>query len=609
MTRVSAPAVQAHHREVAPRPGSRRAAATLRDRLVPPLPSRGWAGWWGPLAVALIGGILRFADLGRPRAIVFDETYYLKDALSLLRFGYERQAIDKANEIILASNGDWRTLDVFKDSAAFVVHPPFGKWTIAVGEWLFGVTPFGWRFSVALLGTLSILMIARIARRLTRSDLIGTLAGLLLALDGVHLVMSRTAVLDNVLMFWVLAAFGCLLLDRDRTRSRLTGLVDRFGLASVSTTYGPSMGWRPWRWAAGISLGLACGVKWSGIWFVAAFGILAVLWDVAARRAVGVRRPWAGMLLRDGAPAVLMIVGSAVVVYVATWFGWFRSTDAWGRNWADEQPSLVPASLRSLWHYHGEAWNFHNNLRSPHSYQSSAFGWLVQARPTSFFYESYDRGQNGCTADKCAAEVLALGNPIIWWAGLVALLHQTWRWAARRDWRSGAVLAGVLAGWAPWLFWPDRTIFTFYTVAFVPFIAVALAMSLGSMVGPRAAGVDLAAAGRRVGWPAVRRTPVPVLDDGLVEPGAAADPIDGYADEPATDQVGALVPAASPADEEGAPRHGRPRSSNRRFYGAIAAGAVVLAVVVAAWWFYPVWTGVTLPYDLWRFRMWFPTWV
>ena len=75
-----------------------------------------------------------------------------------------------------------RAIDVFKDDPSFVVHPPFGKWVIAGGEWLFGVTPFGWRFAVAVLGTLSILMAARIARRLTRSDLVGTVTGLLVAL-------------------------------------------------------------------------------------------------------------------------------------------------------------------------------------------------------------------------------------------------------------------------------------------------------------------------------------------------------------------------------------------------------------------------------------------
>lgn len=201
------------------------------------MPAGGLWGWIGPFVVMVIGGLLRLINLGQPHAIAFDETYYPKDALSLLRFGYERGMVDKANDILLQSDGNWRTLEIFKTDPAFVVHPPLGKWTIALGEYVFGATPFGWRIAVAVLGTLSILMVARITRRLTRSNLIGTLAGFLLALDGMHLVMSRTGLLDMVLMFWILASFGLLLIDRDRTRHRLAGLAARDGLASLSTQW------------------------------------------------------------------------------------------------------------------------------------------------------------------------------------------------------------------------------------------------------------------------------------------------------------------------------------------------------------------------------------
>ena len=38
-------------------------------------------------------------------------------------------------------------------------------------------------------------------------------------------------------------------------------------------------------------------------------------------------------------------------------------------------------------------------------------------------------------------------------------------------------------------------------------------------------------------------------------------------------------------------------------------GLIVLAMVIAAWWFYPIWTGEAIPYDSWRMRMWFSTWI
>jgi len=84
--------------------------------------------------------------------------------------------------------------------------------------------------------------------------------------------------------------------------------------------------------------------------------------------------------------------------------------------------------------------------------------------------------------------VLGLGNPVFWWGAIFALLAMLWLLISRRDWRAGAVLLSVAAGWFPW-FWyadhSDRTMFSFYSVAFVPFLAMAVAMTLGRILGPR----------------------------------------------------------------------------------------------------------------------------
>ncbi len=79
--------------------------------------------------------------------------------------------------------------------------------------------------------------------------------------------------------------------------------------------------------------------------------------------------------------------------------------------------------------------------------------------------------------------MLALGNPIIWWAGVLAIGHNAWRAVAGRDWRSQALLVGYLAGWLPWMVFHSRTIFTFYAIVMVPFLAGMLAISLASLAG------------------------------------------------------------------------------------------------------------------------------
>ena len=462
-----------------------RSVATLAARLSPPMPSSGWRGWAGPIVVTVIAGILRLWNLGYPHAINFDETYYPKDALSMLRFGVERVMVDKANDILLASDGNWRTLAIFKPEGAFVVHPPLGKWTIAVGEFFFGGTPFGWRVAVAVLGTLAVLVTARIVRRMTRSDLIGTLAGLLLALEGQHLVVSRTGLLDLTLSFWILIAFACIVMDRDRMRRHLARLSETMPANALAAGDGPPLGIRWWRIAAIAALALACATKWSAAWYVVAFLLLSLVWDVGARRTIGVAHPWRATLIRSVPSTAVLAIVIIIGLYLLSWTGWFLSDTGWGRNWAATQgPSIVPSALRSLWHYHAEAWHFHVNLDSPHAYKSNPLSWPFQTRPTSFYWKSITDGSEGCTTNNCAAEVVALGNPIIWWAGIVAMIHQLWRWITLRDWRSGAVIVGIAAGWFPWFLYLDRTIFTFYTVVYAPYLCMALAMSMGALLGP-----------------------------------------------------------------------------------------------------------------------------
>jgi dolichyl-phosphate-mannose--protein O-mannosyl transferase len=442
------------------------------------MPRGGWRGWLGPVGAVALAAALRIPNLGRPADFAFDETYYAKDALSLLRFGAEQKMLDDANAIILGSDGNYATVNPFADGPSYVVHPPFGKWVIAAGEYLVGVTPTGWRIGVLVCGLLAVLMLARIVRRLTRSNVWGTVAGALLAVDGLAIVLSRTAVLDNVLMVCALAAFGALLIDRDSVRRRV-------GAAIHDPPALPVLN-RPWRWVAAVMLGLACSVKWSGLWFVVVFGLLTVLWDLGLRRRIGAPRPWLTTLVRDAIPTAVVWCSLAVVVYLVTWTGWFLAdpNEAYYRDWAiGAGSSFVPDALRSLWHYHAEAYRFHTSLSSPHSYAANAWGWPVLARPTSFYYSD----TAACGADKCAAEVLALGNPIIWWAAVLALFHQAWRWVGRRDWRSGAVLAAFLAGWAPWLMYQERTVFSFYSIAYLPYMIAALTLSLTVVRGRGAA--------------------------------------------------------------------------------------------------------------------------
>lgn len=508
------------------------------------------SGWLWALGVTALAGFLRLWDLGRPHLLVFDETYYVKQGYSMLVRGYEASWGDDPNARFEA--GD---VSMLGTDPEYVVHPPVGKWMIALGIQLGGgvESSAAWRLAAAVCGTLAVLMITRIARRLFASTALGTVAGLFLALDGQAIVQSRISLLDPFLMFFALAAFGCLLLDREQARRRLAARAAAVLEAGGTLGWGPGLGFRWWRLAAGVLLGLAIGTKWSGMYFLAVFGLLSVLWDATARRSVGVK-PWVrATLVKDAVVAFLVMVPTALATYLASWTGWFLTDNGWNRHWAENNPGQgvlwLPPALRSLFDFHKAMWDFHNGLETPHGYAAGPLGWIVQWRPTSFHYPpdvsglTGDAAQQACGAASCSQAILAVGNPIIWWAGAAAILVALFWLLRYRDWRAGAVLSGLLAGWVPWFAYAHRTIFTFYTVAFVPWVVLTLVYVLGLLVGP-AVGED-----------------------------------------------------------------GTARDVRARRWTIAAVGVFVAVVVAAGLFFYPVWAAFVIPWEQWHIRMWLPTWI
>ena len=433
--------------------------------------------WAGTLAVTVAGGALRFFRLTTPRSLVSDEFYYVPDAYGILRHGAEVNHSPAAPALLLHG----RT-NILASGGEFVAHPPLGKIMIAAGEWMFGLTPFGWRFAAATVGTLAILMTARIARRMTGSALLGCVAGLLLAVDGLEFVMSRTAMLDIFLMFWVLAAFGCLVIDRDQCRARLAA---RPAEADGRAGHPLPRGFRWWRLLAGMCVGLACATKWDALWYIPAFGCLAVAWDAAAMGQAGVNRPARAAVLSASRWLPVNFGLAPAAAYLAAYSGWFASSVGYDRNWAALHGNHVPVWSAVDSFYHDTRAMLQYGIGLMGTPQSPPWSWLTLTKPMTFYYAA----TSVCTGSHCAQEsvqqILAIGTPAIWWVAIPALLACTAWWLTTRDWRAGAVVLCVLAGWLPWIWFAwhgNRIVYFFYALAFDPFLALAITLCLGWLV-------------------------------------------------------------------------------------------------------------------------------
>jgi dolichyl-phosphate-mannose--protein O-mannosyl transferase len=516
-------------------------------------------GWSAAVGITLLAFVLRVWKLGTPREFEFDETYYAKDAWSMLNHGYVREYVGGADNRILEGT----TTGIWKESASMIVHPEAGKWLIALGEKAFGMDPFGWRIASAVVGSLMVLVMCRLARRMTGSTLLGCVAGLLLCFDGMQFVLSRLALLDIFVAFFLLCGVACVVNDRDWFRARMA----RLSPAPVTSDHGwgPVRGllFRPWLVGAGISFGLACGTKWVAVYPMAAFGLLVWAWSWGARRSFGVRWPVLKSAVVDGLPAFVQLVLVGFLVYVATWTGWLVNAHEYeqhlsatqythyngGQDWptrgAEDAEGLgeLEQSLVSLAHYHRDVYMFHTHFLNDadHTYQSQPSGWLLLNRPVGVDADvDIQPGSQGCDApagSDCLRQVILLGTPALWWGGILALVYALLMWVGARDWRAGVAIVGTASTWLPWLQYDDRPIFIFYAVLTLPFIVLAITLALGHLVGRS-------------------RVPTP-----------------------------------------------------RRTTGVVVAGSFVVLVLVNFAWFWPIYTDGLLTHAEWLNRIWFDRWI
>ncbi|MGH2821106.1 MAG: phospholipid carrier-dependent glycosyltransferase [Actinomycetota bacterium] len=391
-------------------------------------------------AVTLFGGALRLLDLGDPPTLVFDETYYARDACWYVQVA----------ETVCGVGADHSE-----------VHPPLGKWLLAGGIRVFGYDPFGWRIAAAIAGTITIALLYLLARRLLDSTLGAALASGLVAIDLLHLVQSRVAMLDVFVPLFGLAAVLFALYDRDRSRPRAPGgpgpgpsVID--GLLD-----------RPWRLAAGAAAGAALASKWAGGLFLVAVLCLVVTWEVAARRNAGEDRPVRRAVAQEGPSVVAWLVIVPLLIYVFTFAGRLHGpsdscSEADG-HWINQ---LVQAQ-RCMY-------RFHSGLEASHPYQSPAWSWPLLKRPVSYYFQTQDDGDY--------MEILATGSPFVWWASLPALgfvvVVAVRNWMRRRGGGrpEGVIVGGFAFVYLPWMVLAGTrsAIFLFYLLPAVPFMCLAL---------------------------------------------------------------------------------------------------------------------------------------
>jgi dolichyl-phosphate-mannose-protein mannosyltransferase len=351
--------------------------------------------WIGITAIFLLSLSLRFWGLARFNGLVFDELYYAK-------FG-----------------NDYLTHTSFFDG-----HPPLGKLIIALGIWISthipfspnevnGLTgrtlsPLNYRWLNAFSGSFIPLLVAGIAYQLSYRRSFALLAGLFTACDGLFIVESRYALINQYIVIFGLLGQLFLLLALANQR--------QFHLYLI---------------LSGIAFGASIGTKWNGLFYLMG---TYLIWMFALAKNKFTK------VTTDNAAATKSTVNNLLPLHNLTRLNIFHIIFYLG---------IIPSVVYSIiWiphlqidrrfgfiEVHRQIFLFHERLggNSPkvHPYCASWYKWPLMTRPIAYFYGTTQslkdplpiEGPPLPPADvKFMYDVHAMGNPFLWWFGVAALL-------------------------------------------------------------------------------------------------------------------------------------------------------------------------------------------
>ena len=299
------------------------------------------------------------------------------------------------------------------------VHPPTAKLLVAIGVGAFGFVPWAWRLAPAFAGTLLAPVFFLLARTALRTERAALLASVLLLLDGVYLVQSRIAMTNIFAVLFQVSTVLFVLRSALRQRLPLLGMT-----------------------LAGISLGLALSTRWTSLFAAAFSGLLLV-----ALRRKRLLRP------REISLTLLAFGLLPLALYGLSYVPWF----------------LQGHALGELWPLQKAIWNYHATLQAEHPYFSSWYTWPLLVRPTWYHWSQ----ENGFVEG-----IVALGNPLLWWASVPLTIWALATGVRRRD---PALLFGGLGFcclYLPWGLSPRTLNYNHYLFEAIPYSCLSAGIAL-----------------------------------------------------------------------------------------------------------------------------------
>ncbi len=339
-------------------------------------------------------------------------------------------------------------------------HPPLGKFFISLGIRIFGMNPFGWRIIGTIFGVGMIPFLYLFAKALFKKTWVAGVATTLFAFDFMHFAQTRIATIDVYGTFFIIAMFYFML------RYAQTSFYD----TEFKKTLIP-LG------LSGVMMGLGCASKWTAVY--AGAGLAVFFFAIMFTRYMEYRyanrvphgttdgisheyviKNFKGHLIRTLAWCVLFFIVIPGTIYLLSYipFNDGVNTGLWDRMIGNQKTMF----------------GYHSGLEATHPYSSTWYEWPAMIRPVFYYCNT--------TPEGLKEGISAFGNPLVWWAGIFALIYMVYRCWKKRDRIAICLVFSYLVQYLPWVLVP-RCTFAYHYFPCVPFVALMLAYTLYCFIG------------------------------------------------------------------------------------------------------------------------------
>ena len=320
-------------------------------------------------------------------------------------------------------------------------HPPLGKLLIALGIKIFGMNPFGWRFMGTLFGVALVPIMYFFGKKVFKKRIYGFTAAFLMMFDFMRLAQSRLATIDTYSVVFVLLMYYF--------------MYDYFTVKSYDLRFKQSL--VPLA-LCGLSFGIGIACKWTSLYAGAGLAFLFFLAkyleheDIQKRRVSWPKekKPW---ILSNFLPTCFACVVFFIIIPFTIYLLSYIPYKA-----GDPDKSL----LKIMWDNQISMYNYHSNLNATHSFQSSWWAWPTLVRPIWY----YSRPEN---ADGLKSTITSLGNPAVWWTGIVATVATAICAWKKKDKRMVVIFVAFAMQYCPWML-VTRCTFIYHFFTSVPFV-------------------------------------------------------------------------------------------------------------------------------------------